>query len=103
VQPTQRASSLPDSPTCVGVVVLILAGYQFEWTGFKGKTLWDWFTFLEVVTIPVVVGVGAEKKGSAAHLTGMMNDWLPGFLLHRSTLLLQTLPHTLPRIAPGEE
>jgi hypothetical protein len=48
----------------VGIVlvvftILISAGYRFDWTGFKGKTLWDWLNLLGVLAIPVVVGLGA--------------------------------------------
>lgn len=48
-------------------ILLILAGYSQDWTGFSAqvdaeghfypaKTLWDWIT---IVTIPVVLGLGA--------------------------------------------
>jgi Pentapeptide repeats (8 copies) len=48
----------------VGIVlvvstILISTGYRFDWTGFKGKTLWDWLNLLGVLAIPVVVGLGA--------------------------------------------
>ena len=46
----------------VAVVVLIIvisAGYRFDWTGFKGRTLWDWLNLLGTLAIPVVVGLGA--------------------------------------------
>src|SRR5260370_15468023 len=43
----------------VVVVALITVGYRFGWTGFKGKTLWDWLQLLGVLAIPVVVGFGA--------------------------------------------
>src|SRR5204863_9129949 len=46
---------------------------------------------------------GASAKGSAAHLTGRMSDWLPRFLLHRSTLLQKMLPDSLPSTPPDEE
>jgi uncharacterized protein YjbI with pentapeptide repeats len=44
---------------CVAVIVIIIIGYQFDWTGFKGKTVWDWLQLLGVLAIPVVVGFGA--------------------------------------------
>jgi hypothetical protein len=40
-------------------IALIIAGYWFDWTGFKGKTLWDWLNLLGVLAIPAVVGLGA--------------------------------------------
>jgi len=43
----------------VVVTALIIAGYQFDWTGFNGnnksgKTLWDW---MQLLFIPVVLAV----------------------------------------------
>src|SRR6266699_6375147 len=40
------------------VIGLIYAGYQFSWTGFPSKTLWDWLNLLGVLAIPVAVGFG---------------------------------------------
>jgi hypothetical protein len=37
------------------LVLLIRAGYTAQWTGFKGKTLWDWLQLLGVLAIPIVV------------------------------------------------
>lgn len=31
---------------------------SFAWTGFKGKTLWDWLQLLAALAIPVAVAVG---------------------------------------------
>src|SRR5947208_15022211 len=42
----------------VVVIAIINIGYQFDWTGFKGKTAWDWLQLLGVLAIPVVVGFG---------------------------------------------
>ncbi|GCE31212.1 hypothetical protein KDA_66960 [Dictyobacter alpinus] len=39
-------------------IVAIMAGYHLNWTGFQGRTLWDWLNLLGVLAIPVVVGVG---------------------------------------------
>ena len=36
--------------------VFIWTGYTRSWTGFEGKTLWDW---LELFIVPVVLAVGA--------------------------------------------
>jgi hypothetical protein len=41
------------------LVLLILTGYRFTWTGFSNKTLWDWLNLLGVLAIPAVVGLGA--------------------------------------------
>lgn len=45
----------------VVLVVFIVAGYwfQWDWTGFPAKNLWDWLNLLGVLAIPVVVGFGA--------------------------------------------
>lgn len=34
----------------------ILQGYLFSWTGFNGKTLWDW---MDLFIIPLVLSIGA--------------------------------------------
>lgn len=39
-------------------ITLIIAGYGFDWTGFKGKTVWDWLGLLASLAIPVVVAFG---------------------------------------------
>ncbi|WP_236601418.1 hypothetical protein [Ktedonobacter sp. SOSP1-52] len=39
-------------------IAAIVAGYHLNWTGFQGRTLWDWLNLLGVLAIPVVVGVG---------------------------------------------
>jgi uncharacterized protein YjbI with pentapeptide repeats len=36
-------------------ILLIWVGYSFQWTGLKGKTLWDWLTLLGTLAIPIVV------------------------------------------------
>jgi len=62
--------------TFVGGVVLLLAGYQFDWTGFKGKRLWDWFTLLGVLAIPVVVGVGTAWLSTQQARETALHDYL---------------------------
>lgn len=50
----------------LGVVIIVLLIicpllvyiFGWDWTGFKGKTLWDWLGLLAVFAIPVVVGFG---------------------------------------------
>ena len=36
------------------LIVLIVVGYRFDWTGFTRKTLWDW---LQLLIIPLVLAV----------------------------------------------
>lgn len=36
----------------IAIVLMILAGYGLDWTGFNGKTLWDW---MELALIPVIL------------------------------------------------
>ncbi len=45
----------------VALIVGIIGGYLFnwDWTGIKTKTLWDWLNLLAVLAIPVLVGIGA--------------------------------------------
>jgi uncharacterized protein YjbI with pentapeptide repeats len=38
-------------------IALIIVGYRFDWTGFKGKTLWDWLGLLGILAIPVMVSI----------------------------------------------
>jgi fumarate reductase subunit C len=38
----------------VVIIVLIVVGYSFDWTGFLRKTLWDW---LQLLNIPLVLAV----------------------------------------------
>src|SRR5215472_10573817 len=47
--------------TTIILVTFIVAAYRFQWgwTGFLTKTLWDWLNLLGVFAIPVVVGLGA--------------------------------------------
>jgi uncharacterized protein YjbI with pentapeptide repeats len=42
----------------VVVVAAVILGYQAGWTGFKGKTVWDWLQLLGVLAVPAVVGFG---------------------------------------------
>src|SRR5438105_10527644 len=40
------------------IIALIFAGYWYwDWTGFGGKTLWDWLTLLGVLAVPIAVGL----------------------------------------------
>ncbi len=38
----------------VGVMVLIVVGYRFDWTSFPRKTVWDW---LPLLIIPLFLAV----------------------------------------------
>src|SRR5215469_4000618 len=40
----------------IGVVGLIQLGYHVGWTGFQGKTLWDW---MQLFLVSTVLGAGA--------------------------------------------
>jgi Tfp pilus assembly protein PilN len=42
------------------IVIAAIGGYFFNWnwTGIKEKTLWDWLGLLAVLAIPIVVGLG---------------------------------------------
>ena len=49
----QETQKLPDHPRMNGTLKV-----SHKWTGFQGKTLWDWLQLLGVLAIPLVV-VGA--------------------------------------------
>lgn len=37
-------------------ILLVISAYSFEWTGFLGKTPWDW---LDLLIVPAIITVGA--------------------------------------------
>jgi hypothetical protein len=37
------------------IVLLAIGGAALEWTGFGGKTLWDWLQLLSTLAIPIVL------------------------------------------------
>ncbi len=40
------------------LIAFVFAGYWYwDWTGFAGKTLWDWLTLLALLTVPAAVGL----------------------------------------------
>ena len=39
----------------VVIVLLILTGYRYTWTGFLNKTLWDW---LQLLIVPILLAIG---------------------------------------------
>lgn len=81
-----------------GAIALIFAGYRFNWTwtGFIGKTLWDWLQLLGVLAIPVVVGLGTvwftTKQGRVSDAENKDNQReaaLQSYLDRLSELLLK--------------
>ena len=34
-----------------------------KWTGFEGKTLWDWLQLLSVLAIPLILGIATLSFG----------------------------------------
>ena len=81
-----RVTIVVGAIVCAVVIVIIIIGYQFDWTGFNGynkvttthivtganagtvtrteeyqpgKGLWDWLQLLGLIAIPIVVGIGA--------------------------------------------
>lgn len=71
----------------VVVVALIIAGYSLDWTGFKGKRVWDWLNLLGVLAIPVMVGVGtawfSRQQAREAVLHGYL-DKMADLLLNEN-------------------
>jgi uncharacterized protein YjbI with pentapeptide repeats len=50
----------------LGVGILIWIGYQLAWTGFSGRTLWEWLVAILIpATIPVVVALAAYLLNKA--------------------------------------
>jgi hypothetical protein len=48
-------------------IVLIVIGYRFEWTGFRGKTVWDWMGLLTAAIVTALVGfVGSQYTAMQA-------------------------------------
>ncbi len=50
----------------IGILLLVLlvrAGYTVQWTGFKGKTLWNWLDLFSKIAIPIVVLVATIGFG----------------------------------------
>lgn len=104
----QRASGHPKTIALIvlmGIFVLIFLGYFLDWgwTGFKGKTLWDWLNLLGVLAIPVVVGLGAawytaqQGKVSAMENTDNQREAaFQAYLDKMSDLLLQKHLRTSP-------
>ena len=42
------------------LIALVFAGYRYwGWTGFAGKTLWDWLSLLAFLAVPAVVGLAS--------------------------------------------
>jgi uncharacterized protein YjbI with pentapeptide repeats len=82
----------------VGATVLIIVGYRVGWTGFTGKTLWDW---LQLLIIPLVLAVGALLFNLATTRTEQKiasdkqrEDLLQTYLDRISELLLEKQLHS---------
>ena len=52
----------------VGAVILFAAGYRWKWTGFTGRTLWDWLKFLGAVLVPVFIAYFGHRISSLQYL-----------------------------------
>ena len=52
-QPTTRQKQVGFA--VLFVVLLVVAAYGAEWTGFPGQTLWDW---LQLLIVPAVIAAG---------------------------------------------
>src|SRR5215217_5378399 len=54
----QVASLIAIGVTLTAIIVLLaIGGAALEWTGFGGKTLWDWLQILSAIAIPAVLTV----------------------------------------------
>ncbi len=93
----------------ITLVVGIIGGYLFNWnwTGIKTKTLWDWLNLFGVLAIPVVVGFGAVwftvrqgKVADAENKDNQRETALQAYIDKISELLLKE--HLGERTADGE-
>lgn len=101
----------------IGIMLLILlirAGYTAQWTGFKGKTLWNWLDLFSKIAIPLVVlgatigfGWWQVHLADLQHQTDLQiaNDQqqetaLQNYLDRMSDLLLN---YNLAKSKPGDE
>lgn len=62
------------------LAIVIILGYwlKWDWTGLKGKTLWDWLNLLGVFAIPAVVGFGTvwftSQQGKVSNAENIDNQ-----------------------------
>jgi hypothetical protein len=81
----------------VVVIALIVVGYRFGWTGFTGKTLWDW---LQLLIVPLALAIGGfwlsqiQKTTEERHTTDNQREAaLQAYIDKISELLLEeTIP-----------
>jgi hypothetical protein len=57
-------------------IVAVVAGYHLNWTGFPGRTLWDWLNLLGILAIPVVVGVGTAWLSTEQAREAALHEYL---------------------------
>jgi uncharacterized protein YjbI with pentapeptide repeats len=90
-------SSLP-----LALVATIVLGYwlKWDWTGLKGKTLWDWLNLLGVLAIPAAVGFGTiwftaqqGKVSNIEHIDNQREAALQAYINAMSELLLDKELH----------
>jgi uncharacterized protein YjbI with pentapeptide repeats len=91
----------------IGAVMAIVGGYLFNWgwTGFSNKTLWEWLNPLGVLAIPVAITLGTlwftAKQGKLVNAENKDNQQeaaLQAYIDKMSELLLhghlgESLPH----------
>lgn len=46
----------------VGITLAVEIGYTQTWTGFSGKSLWDWLDLLIVPTLVLAVGIYIDLR-----------------------------------------
>ena len=61
------------------IIALIFAGYWYwDWTGFGGKTLWDWLTLLGVLAVPAMVSLATiwftERQSQTSEAANKQQD-----------------------------
>ena len=53
----------------VALFVIVVGGgiFGWKWTGFNGRTLWDWLRLLLAVAVPVVLAYLGQKISTAQY------------------------------------
>lgn len=65
----KEAQKVPDHPRKNGTLEATL-----KWTGFQGKTLWDWLQLLATLAIPLILGIATLLFGiQQAHLADLQH------------------------------
>jgi Pentapeptide repeats (8 copies) len=52
----------------IAVLVLILMGYSFQWTGFREQTLWDWLQLLLTATVTAMIAYFGQNISRQQYL-----------------------------------